>query len=214
MRFEDGSRYSWEYREVNYVAAAKSWIDSELELMDRAFQDLFNLVGNNELMKLAPTDWEGVNRNEAQREWSCIRHGLLTAADGSVGRINATGGDPQRYYATNISISTIYHELAHNWDDPNENALVNDFRAVAGWQEFAADPGAGWEKGNSAHEYWDNWYFRDLDDGLDGFAREYGKTNPREDFATSFAPWVAAASGRSMFGVPPETLGDLQARIV
>ena len=92
---------------------------------------------------------------------------------------------------------TIFHEIGHNWDEASENTFADEFRAVAGWGEFdgGATP-ASFEKGRDNGDTWNNWYFFNRDSSLDGFARRYGKTNPLEDFATSFAAFMMAHTGR------------------
>jgi hypothetical protein len=61
---------------------------------------------------------------------------------------------------------TILHELGHNWDSPDENPSVGQFRSLSGWSR----------DGNThrANESTD-------------FARRYGATDALEDFATAFA---------------------------
>jgi hypothetical protein len=75
---------------------------------------------------------------------------------------------------------TVYHEFGHNWDEASETSLVTPFREQSGWVEipsalpgFTASTGVG-----------DNWYY--LTSESDTFAREYGKTNPLEDMASTW----------------------------
>ena len=78
----------------------------------------------------------------------------------------------------------VWHELAHNFDEPGETDFVDQFRSVGGWSE---SPGVGLVQSTD-----EDWFHNTVDgDDLDGFAREYGKTNPFEDWATSFTAAVA-----------------------
>ena len=93
---------------------------------------------------------------------------------------------------------TVFHELGHNWDEPGENSFASEFRNVAGWRDFSGRTvPSGYEKGDDNSDAWKNWYFVDRDASIDGFARDYGKMNPLEDFATSFAAFMMAYTGRS-----------------
>ena len=55
---------------------------------------------------------------------------------------------------------------------------------------------ADYENARDNRAAWKDCYFVDRDASLDGFARRYGKMNPLEDFATSFAAFMMAHTGR------------------
>ncbi|MDC0326187.1 hypothetical protein OAL64_00910, partial [bacterium] len=59
----------------------------------------------------------------------------------------------------------VFHEIAHFWD--NEHDDWSAWKDISDWK---------WRVGSK----WSH-------DGTSGFAREYGETNPKEDFATVFA---------------------------
>ena len=72
--------------------------------------------------------------------------------------------------------ATVYHEFAHNWDDPHENRHVGAFRALSDW-DMTRDPGD-----LPSDATGDSWFYsRDA-----VFARDYGRHNPQEDFATTW----------------------------
>ena len=80
-------------------------------------------------------------------------------------------------------VDTMIHEIGHNWDGAAEigtvlgssaEAIWNDFLAVSGWVENPANTEG---MTNSADGQW--WYSSDAE-----FVRNYGRTNPYEDWAT------------------------------
>ena len=191
-------------------AYAKSWSDGEIEQVDHALESLVDMSNHTELLKKS---------NGA--EVTFVRQGTVRSinADGSLGPINRTvggwnGGGPiaivnNRFNdGENEVVRTVFHELGHNWDDATENAFVPLFRNVGDWTQFSSNPGSQWEKARDAG--WNTWYFRNRDSNLDGFARSYGKMNPLEDYATSFAAYMMAETGRDYFGESP---ASVQARM-
>jgi hypothetical protein len=94
--------------------------------------------------------------------------------------------------------TTLFHEIGHNWDDPEENRFVQAFRAVGGWEDFAGrSVPAGHEQAKD--QAWSTWYFDDIDPGIDRFPSSYGKMSPLEDFADSFAAYVACHYGKAFY---------------
>ena len=79
--------------------------------------------------------------------------------------------------------STVIHELAHNWD--NENANYTQWKALSGWVS-GSNPNA-----NQTLSQDESWVYNSTAE----FARSYGRTNPREDFATTFEAYYALKSG-------------------
>jgi hypothetical protein len=96
----------------------------------------------------------------------------------------------------------VFHEIGHNWDEQEESDFADDFRAVAGWRTFAATAiPAGYEQADDNN--WSTWWFINRDSNLDGFARNYGKMNPLEDFATAMEAYMLARTGRNYYGETP-----------
>jgi len=137
----------------------------------------------------------------------------ITAWNGH-GRI---GMADNAFASPNSVARTVYHEIAHNWDEQSENRFVRDFRAVAGWFQtpFGINPNGlipgNWERAAGAS--WSGWWFVDKNANLDGFAWTYGKENPLEDFATSFAAYVAAATGAPHAGNTFESPAAVSSRL-
>jgi hypothetical protein len=80
---------------------------------------------------------------------------------------------------TDSYLQTIFHEIGHNHDTESPN--FDQFMAISGWT--GADPNSSsYTKGIDNKEDW--WHLKTAD-----FARYYGQTNPREDFATAFGAY-------------------------
>jgi hypothetical protein len=72
----------------------------------------------------------------------------------------------------------VLHEIGHNWDEGGENDTVEDFRAISGWD---SDEGLA-ELPNYQLSGDGDWaHYTNAE-----FTRNYGRTNPREDFAECF----------------------------
>ena len=76
--------------------------------------------------------------------------------------------------------ATMIHELGHNWDTDDENPTARDFFELSRWRERFG----GWTYDPNAV-----------------FASEYGKTNPAEDFATSFDVYFSRTRPASLWQV-------------
>jgi hypothetical protein len=159
-----------------------------------ALGNLHRHTGNTRLLKKANRD-----------EMSFRAVGPQTSAgfqaggwndDGEITFVNLPGksdSDIQR---------TVYHEFGHNWDDPSENAYAATFRAVSGWKEHDGNaPPEGYLLGLSAKKDWV--YLASADDT---FARDYGKTNPFEDMATTWEAYFVFAYHGGATGLTREGL--------
>ena len=96
---------------------------------------------------------------------------------------------------------TLWHELAHNFDRPINTTYVTEFRAIGEW--------SGSEQPGLVQSTDERWYHNQVaGDPLDGFARNYGKTNPMEDWATTFAAAVSIFQERAYNGQNHEDLAE------
>lgn len=83
---------------------------------------------------------------------------------------------------------TVIHEIGHNWDEADENSSIGQFRSISGWlprfsSAMPTPPGYAVSG--------DGDWFHKADAK---FTRGYAKTNPKEDFADSFAAfWLHKA---------------------
>ena len=80
-------------------------------------------------------------------------------------------------------MQTFLHEIGHNWDD--ENAQWDTFKGFSGWTEVNPNNVNYTESNNG------DWWYQTGS----AFAREYGRTNPKEDFATAFAAYFTHEMG-------------------
>ena len=74
---------------------------------------------------------------------------------------------------------TMVHEYGHFWDTEGENPNFRDFAEISKWRERGGV-----------------WIYTDLSSQ---FASEYGKTNPFEDFATSFETYFTGFRNKSLW---------------
>lgn len=159
-----------------------TFTSEEVENVDKALKDLHTKTANTRLLKKADGG-------------EIVFERLGSQIDGNfgVGGINKGGS---RITLVDNSFSdqdwleqVVFHEIGHNWDD--ENARWSEWQNISGWTYFfwvmpwddVADmsPGeGGMDEGNPYMGRW--WYNNDAK-----FAREYGRFDPMEDFATYFA---------------------------
>lgn len=204
---ELGSNIGW------VRAYADQWTMDEIEIVDRALDAYVDLTRNTTMLETAT----GASMNFE-------RYGTLRAltqnADGSftVGLLNTTTGgwneadrntvcftDKRFSDGASAVMRVVFHELAHNFDERSENAFIDAFRAVAGWEDFSGRTvPPGHENAQDAN--WSTWYFDDKDADRDGFARNYGKQNPLEDFATAVEAYMLARLDMDYYGQSPESV--------
>jgi hypothetical protein len=189
---------------IGWVRAyGDTWSAAEIEKVDVAFANLMDQTGNTRLLETSTGgsmtfERVGTVRNETRN------------ADGSftLGSVNTSVGgwntgtsiiftDNRMLSSTDEIHRVVYHELAHNWDEASENAFADQFRAVAGWFRFPWFNIQSYGYEQAVDGNWSDWWFVNRDSNLDGFARSYGKMNPLEDFATSFAAYMMSQTGRS-----------------
>jgi hypothetical protein len=172
VRFSPGTAAN---RQAN--ATAQEWREDEITTVDVALGNLHKLTGTTKLLKTAGGQAMGFER------WAAT-----TLPDGSpvLGwnqnstlsfTSNALAGDPVKVWAT------VYHEFAHNWDDPSENALIPAFRSISGWTQTPPANATGYSVNEPSLSNGQVWFFR-IDSS---FARSYGSLGgPKEDYATTW----------------------------
>ena len=86
-------------------------------------------------------------------------------------------------------LQVVYHEIAHNFD--NENSRWNEWKDISGWRSSFF---WFWEDSSEYTTSTDgDWAFENGSQ----FARNYGRFNPYEDFATYFAKTMMEDTGRN-----------------
>lgn len=158
--------------ETNRVFAAAAWTDAEIEIVDDALRNLHLATSSTRLLKLS-----------SGQNLSLVRLGSVTTpAGGSILGLNFNdsnqiGLTDQLFNNFSDRIrETVYHEIGHNFDSPQENSLITQFRAISNWDQV-----------NNAGDRLSldgQWYYND---DFSNFLRAYARTNPLEDFAVTFA---------------------------
>jgi hypothetical protein len=165
--FENGSggRETLDGETVDY--GEESWDEDEIERVDKAFHHLVRRTASNVLLK-----------EQHGGDLTFVRVGWIS--DESIGGWNDDWGRitlPDTAFASDaILLSTVFHEIGHNWD--NEGSIWEAFKGLSGWIQ----PGWGQNLTGYVPSGDGQWWHR----ANATFARNYGKTNPMEDFATVF----------------------------
>ena len=150
---------------IQFLNGAKTWTETEIEWVDGGLQYLHLRTGNDKLL-------EAVGGNPM----------VLTFIRGS------TNGDDLAFNSNDGTITFLdsglsteafaifntIHEIAHNWDTERGTAGYDSWKGLAG---RAPTSGSGKVKSKDGQ-----WYYN----GTAQFAREYGRTNPLEDWATAW----------------------------
>lgn len=187
IHFENGKKKSGSIKNVTvdsdrfdklkYKLGPGTWSGQNIEHVDQALQALHHLTGNTNLLK----------RHNA-KEMTFVKLGKQTVVDqdgNDVSGIVEVGGfnSGKRigFAAATFSnqddlTQTVFHEIGHNWDQCSENSRTEDFRDLSDWKGKTHDASAN-------------------------FARPYGKTNPKEDYATVFAAYMMDKAGLNYNGL-------------
>lgn len=184
---------------------AGQWSTQDILQMDKAFEVLARRTGNNILL----VDVDG-------DELTFFRHSIYSD-DNPNASYTAYNNGGDMYFSDNVFNSensvfrTVVHEIAHNWDTaeevnvrlPGQGAtIIGGFQSISGWSN---SPLLGQ-------------FFDGYDVSLDGewshlsnatFSRNYGRTNPFEDFATVAEEYFMEFDGRDQGG-----LSDVPQKIV
>lgn len=151
---------------------AGTWSDAKVLQVDQALHNVHMTLGQTTLLKhggasmtlFAIGDLIGVPSNFTLWGWNDYTTNAIYLT-------NAAFANPS------TTLHAVYHELAHNWDERDENAFIPAFHSISRWDEqFAVGDTA-------SHADGDNWYFRDTSTN---FARDYGMWSPYEDYATTW----------------------------
>lgn len=149
----------------------RTWNEAEIEAIDVGLRQLHRRTRNDNLLETA--------KGGGVTFWRGGANGNILADNNSVGRINVYDGafknDP-------LTTSTVIHEMAHNWD--NEHSFTPTYsyakwQTFSGWRDTTPSKSSSSSYSKSPKENW--WHFKSA-----AFGRSYGKTNPKEDFATAW----------------------------
>lgn len=160
---------------ITYLYAPGAWTDTEVELIDEALRELHLVTENNEFLE---------RRRNGQVVF--VRHGAGSPSGGAPAwnddaRVHMANGS---FTSDNWTLRVVFHEIAHYWEDEWK---WGEWKDLSGWRGTNPDHPA-WTQ---SHD--DDWWFL----SSSSFARDYGRTNPFEDFATCFEYYFMELSGRT-----------------
>ena len=187
------------------TAKAKDWSMADVEKVDESLQTLFEVTGNNKLLKKA--DGGSIK---------FVRYGEIFDGSGeeNTSVLGWNGGGEIVILDNAIDGSqiqeTVIHEVGHYFDEQGENPFINEYREAAGWVDLAPwDSTAGMtiarDKG------WHGWFgggWHYPTNRQDEFARNYGRMNPLEDWATAFTAKVLSDAGHDYMSESAEDVQD------
>lgn len=158
---------------LSFASGDKLWTDTEVAQVDIGLNWLHHATRNTSLLKLS--DGSSLTFSRV----ASLGSPTTLADNDSAGTIQVA--DAAFTSATPVDQSTI-HEIGHNWD--NENEKWTEFQALSGWGDWdlATPIPDGYSRAMNLSSTPQPWAYRSDAEfsRLDG----YGRTNPREDFAT------------------------------
>lgn len=183
---------------LRFENVTSQWTDDEIGVIDEGLAMLVAQTGNNALLRdsLDPQDlgffkYEDLDGAAAlnqlaiyeQQEWNPVTGEWETVGYTYERELHfADWDESSSWYNSQYALVTV-HEIGHNWDSELEletitagaGQLWNDFVAISDWRDENPNlPGSFTQSLDGNH-----WHLSSA-----VFAEDYGKTNPREDFAT------------------------------
>ena len=170
---------------------AGSWTENEIEVIDEALAALHHRATDTDLLKT-----ESGDQVSFYRVGSSSNNLILGWNDGSDVYVTENAMDDDGDGATadvddiNEIHCLVFHEIGHFWD--KEHGSWSDWKDLSGWSWGLF---SGWTHDQSS-----------------GFARAYGETSPKEDFATVFAKVMQEHMGETYDNVSTGSASGLQAK--
>ena len=158
---------------MTFVNGDANWTDDEISLLDVGLGWIVARTNNTKLLKLSNGGEVAIKRIHDLGESVLGQNDLDGEID--IADFAFTFGPDGR---GDESQATIVHELGHNWDTVDENPTVGTFFDISHWR-----------KTNGSWTY----------DPNSDFASDYGRTDPLEDFATSFETYFSQAKGPALW---------------
>lgn len=188
------------------------WNDKQLAVVDRGLHQLHAEAGGTRVLKdsldLTPLkiaklanvgNAEEAGFNRLQNQYTYFPGANELASEVFTREIQIRDFDASNESQSELARRTIIHEIGHSWDSSREigdnfsgkGSIWTRFLALSGWRNSSAN---GFTRSSSpTSEPFDlkfvngvptqqtkTWYYRSSAD----FARNYGKTNPKEDWST------------------------------
>lgn len=189
---------------------SQKWNEDEMQAVDQAFADLVSAMGSTRFLKDTQGTADIVFQKESStKDYLGLNDPVYNGSKYVERVIHIADFNEKDDFDKQELVDTVYHEIGHNWDDSKErsNAGVNgttwdSFMKISGWQ--TSNP-----KGTHSLSGDGDWYFSKaskngffgnvvtMDSGLKS---NYGKNNPHDDFAESFAAWFTNYHNYGPFG--------------
>ena len=206
--------------QIIFRNSTSAWAQRELEIVDEGLRRLHIRTGGTRVFKgsLDPStmvlfkEARGASsrefgRNALQNSFSFDTNGTILS-ETFTRRIEIADFDENDEAEIDIAIAATIHEISHSWDSAREineafagqGFIWTRFLIASGWR---TSPAGGFVRGSvttsepfdlvfnagsqSFTQVTDTWYYR----SGTNFARDYGSSNPKEDWATA---WEAALS--------------------
>jgi hypothetical protein len=176
IRFEEVDSYdeiTANFWDGSVVHDPAWWTDEEILRVDAALDVMHRTTNSPVFLKDGGTD---IRFQLAGMRTGGDSPGNYAGWNSGNGRITLVQDRIQNLAPT---MDLVFHEIAHNWDEPSENGFVPAFRELSGWDD---DEGKAGQPGYLLSRD-GNWVYSS--DAL--FVSEYATTNPKEDFAEHFA---------------------------
>ncbi len=169
---------------VRFANGSDDWTEAELKVVDQAFHQLQDHTENTRLLKdsdgqqlvfvkegqIEDGTVDGRNDEKTWKSWDPI---AFTWDHHKSRRILVANWNASKADANEQAISTVIHEIGHNWDSSHEMYLGGLGQGGL-WKEFA---NISWKNGTNGQN-------------ADDFARPYGMTNKQDDWSTMWERYV------------------------
>ncbi len=176
VTFANGGKKSLQLNGETVTAYPWLWSSSDIWKVDDAFAHMVWRTEDNVLLKRHDGTALTFYRQGAVLDANNMASGFLGWNSGN-GAITIA---EQAFDSDQKLRQTVYHEIGHNWDD--EGPHWESFKILSGWVPGKTYGQTFPHYNVSTDEQWS--YL-----AASTFARNYGKYNPYEDFATSFAAY-------------------------
>ncbi len=164
------------------VATHSSWTDEDVHTVDQALAKVEQRTGNNAILKMPDGSALTFRRQGYDQDRSSLLLGWNSLQASST-LLDYAFEDPRWLHRT------IYHDIDHNWENANANKLADTFTNLSGWTYAKTSPGAGFTQARETDANW--WYT-----GSSTFSRDYGRSDPWEDWAVSVETFLFASPHR------------------
>ncbi len=155
----------------------RPWNSTEIEWVDFGLRVLHQRTGNDKLLQRADGVAITFIRNQAYPTTDGGVTYALNNEDGTIELFNPA------FSGRAIAAVTAVHEVGHNWDEEQPN--YQGWLQLSGWRQ---SPGAASQYVISDDGQW--WYLRSA-----RFADDYGRTNPFEDWSSSWESYFTFRYG-------------------